>query len=125
MNPRVAILGTGRMASAIARRLAEPGIGPVLWNRTRWRADQLGIGTVAATPAEAVVTADVVITSLTGPGALRATFGGPSGALAAARGQLFVEMSTAGPHLVEELAPRVPRTGSTLRDAPIIGAPPA
>jgi len=113
------------MGSAIARRLAETGIEPVLWNRTRWRADQLGIGTVVATPAEAVVTADVVITSLTGPGALRATFGGPSGALAAARGQLFVEMSTAGPDVVEELARRIAKMGSTLVDAPVIGAPPA
>jgi 3-hydroxyisobutyrate dehydrogenase-like beta-hydroxyacid dehydrogenase len=48
---------------------------------------------------------DVVITSLTGADALRATFGGPTGALARARGQSFVEMSTAGPDVLEELAP--------------------
>jgi 3-hydroxyisobutyrate dehydrogenase-like beta-hydroxyacid dehydrogenase len=125
MNTRVAVLGTGRMGSAIARRLADTGIELVVWNRTRSRAEDIGAGTVAATPAEAVERVDVVITSLTGPDALRATFGGPAGALAGARRQTFVEMSTAGPDVLEELAPLVGRTGSTLVDAPVIGAPPA
>jgi 3-hydroxyisobutyrate dehydrogenase-like beta-hydroxyacid dehydrogenase len=122
---RAAVLGTGRMGSAIARRLVESGLELVLWNRTRSRAEGVGSGIVVATPADAVARADVVITSLTGPDALRATLGGPSGALAAARGQSFVEMSTVGPDVLEELRPLVARTASTLVDAPLIGAPPA
>ena len=125
MSTRVAILGTGRMGSAIARRLAETGIELVLWNRTRTRAEGVGAGTVVGTPADAVAKVDVVITSLTGPDALRATFAGPTGALAAARGQSFVEMSTVGPDVLDELRPLVVRTGSTFVDAPVIGAPPA
>jgi hypothetical protein len=125
MTTRVAVLGTGRMGSAIARRLAETGLELVVWNRTRSRSEDVGAGTVAGTPADAVAMVDIVITSLTGPDALRATFGGPTGALAGARGQSFVEMSTAGPDVLEELAPLVARTGSTLVDAPVIGAPPA
>jgi 3-hydroxyisobutyrate dehydrogenase-like beta-hydroxyacid dehydrogenase len=125
MNARVAVLGTGRMGSAIARRLAGTGVGLVVWNRTRSRAEDVGAGIVVGTPADAVAMVDVVITSLTGPDALRATFGGPTGALAGARGQSFVEMSTAGSDVLEELAPLVARTGSTLIDAPVIGAPPA
>jgi 3-hydroxyisobutyrate dehydrogenase/2-hydroxy-3-oxopropionate reductase len=124
MNPRVAVLGTGRMGSAIARRLANTGLPLVVWNRTRSRAEDVGAGIVAATPAEAVAMVDVVITSLTGADALRATFGGPTGALAGARGQSFVEMSTGGPDVLEELAPMIAKTGSTLIDAPVIGAPP-
>jgi 3-hydroxyisobutyrate dehydrogenase-like beta-hydroxyacid dehydrogenase len=125
MTTRVAVLGTGRMGSAIARRLADTGVELVVWNRTRSRAEDVGAGTVAGTPADAVAMVDVVITSLTGPDALRAAFGGPTGALVGARGQGFVEMSTAGPEVLEELAPLVARTGSTLVDAPVIGAPPA
>jgi 3-hydroxyisobutyrate dehydrogenase/2-hydroxy-3-oxopropionate reductase len=124
MNPRVAVLGTGRMGSAIARRLANTGLPLVVWNRTRSRAEDVGAGIVAATPAEAVAMVDVVITSLTGADALRATFAGPTGALAGARGKSFVEMSTAGPDVLEELAPMIANTGSTLVDAPVIGAPP-
>ena len=124
-NPRVAVLGTGRMGSAIARRLAETGVPLVVWNRTRSRAEDLGVGIVAATPAEAVEMVDIVITSLTGPDALRATFVGPTGALARARGKSFVDMSTVGPDVLEELEPLVAETGSTLVDAPVIGAPPS
>lgn len=124
MNPRVAVLGTGRMGSAIARRFADTGVELVLWNRTPARAEEVGAGTVVLTPADAVGRADVVLTSLTGPDALRATFGGPTGALSAARGQTFIEMSTAGPDVLEDLAPLVAKTGSTLIDAPVIGAPP-
>jgi 3-hydroxyisobutyrate dehydrogenase len=124
-NAHVAILGTGRMGSAIARRLKETGVDLVLWNRTRERALAVEAGFVASTPAEAVAQADIVISSLTGPDALRATFGGPVGALAAARGQTFVEMSTVGPDVLEEIAPAIAASGSHLVDAPVIGAPPA
>ncbi len=36
----VAILGTGRMGGAMARRLAASGFEVVLWNRTRDKAEQ-------------------------------------------------------------------------------------
>jgi len=38
MRARVAVLGKGRMGSAIARRLAPTGVPLVVWNRTRSRA---------------------------------------------------------------------------------------
>lgn len=123
MSTRVAILGTGRMGTALAQRLAQAGIEPTLWNRTRARAEQVGVGRVVATPADAVRDAEVVITSLTGADAVRAAYGGPAGALAAAHGQVFVEMSTSGPELLAELEPQLAATGSTLIDAPILGAP--
>lgn len=125
MSTRVAVLGLGKMGSALARRLADSGYELTLWNRTRARAEELGAGRVLATPAEAVHDAEVVITSLTGADAVRAVYGGPAGALAAAHGQAFIEMSTTGPDVVAELQPQVAATGSTLVDAPIVGAPPA
>ena len=60
VSARVAMLGTGRMGSALARRLAGAGLEPALWNRTRARAEQVGAGRVVATAAEAVRDADVV-----------------------------------------------------------------
>ena len=125
MTTRVAVLGTGKMGSALARRLADAGIEVTLWNRTRARAEAVGVGRVAETPADAARDVDIVITSLTGPEAVRETLLGPSGALEAAHGQLFVEMSTSGPDVPAELAPRVAATGSALIDAPLVGAPPA
>ncbi|MGP8161834.1 MAG: NAD(P)-dependent oxidoreductase [Candidatus Dormibacteria bacterium] len=129
MNSRVAILGTGRMGSAIAERLAAGGAELTLWNRTTDRAsklaERLGLGAPAATPLEAVAGADLVISSLTGPEAVRSAYAGSRGAIAGGRGQVFVEMSTAGPEVVAELTPLLAARGSTLLDAPIMGAPTA
>jgi 3-hydroxyisobutyrate dehydrogenase/2-hydroxy-3-oxopropionate reductase len=122
-TPRMAILGTGKMGSAIAARLAASGFDLTLWNRTRERAEALGIGTVADTPAAAVHDADVVISSLTGPDALRATYLGPDGAVSEGAGVLFIEMSTAGPDLLPPLSVEVASHGGRLVDAPILGAP--
>ena len=73
-QPRVAILGTGKMGSAIAGRLSGAGFELTLWNRTRERAHALGIGQVAETPTAAARNADVIISSLTGPDAVRAAY---------------------------------------------------
>jgi 3-hydroxyisobutyrate dehydrogenase-like beta-hydroxyacid dehydrogenase len=121
MTPRVAILGTGRMGSAIAQRVGDLDL--TLWNRTADRAERVGVGHVVATPTEAVRDADVVISSLTGPDAIRSTFLGPTGALAGAHGQVFIEMSTAGPDVLMELEPQIRATGSRLVEAPILGSP--
>lgn len=121
MRTRIAVLGTGRMGSALARRLAD--FEPVLWNRTRARAEQVGVGSVVDTPSEAARDADIVITSLTGADAVRAALGGPTGALKSAHGQIFVEMSTSGPDVLTQIEPQVVATGSVLIDAPIVGAP--
>ena len=120
----IAVLGTGKMGSTIAARLSEAGYALVLWNRTRSRAEALGLGPVAETPAAAVRAADLVISSLTGPEAVMATYSGSDGAVTAGTGKHFVEMSTAGADLVPELANLVNAAGGTLVDAPIIGAPP-
>lgn len=120
---QVALLGTGKMGSAIAERLSAAGFRLVLWNRTRAHAEQLGLGRVVDTPAAAVDGAAFAVSSLTDATALRATYGGPSGVLAAAHGQVCIDMSTVGPDVLDELRPQVEATTSTLVDAPIIGSP--
>lgn len=121
---RIAILGTGKMGSAVAARLSAAGFEVVLWNRTRSRAEALGLGSVVETPAAAAREADIVISSLTGPEAVLAAYLGPDGALIAGAGKRFVEMSTAGPDLVSDLAAHVTAARGTLVDSPILGAPP-
>ncbi len=110
---RVAILGTGKMGGAMARRLEASGHELTLWNRTRERAEALGVGRVAATPAEAAEGADIVISMLTDADAVRAAYLGPGGAVKVARSQVFVEMSTAGPVVAKELAPLIDRASSS------------
>ncbi|HET7339689.1 MAG TPA: NAD(P)-dependent oxidoreductase [Candidatus Dormibacteraeota bacterium] len=115
---RVAILGTGKMGAAMAKRLDGQGHQLRLWNRTRSRAEAVGVGTVAATPAEAVRDAEVVLSILTDAAAVRSAYLGASGAVEAARDQVFVEMSTAGPEVSKEIAARVP----AYVEAPLFGS---
>src|SRR5437879_10320539 len=118
---RVTVLGLGKMGSAIGRRLDQSGFELTVWNRTRSKADALGVGTAAATPAEAVQGADIVLSSLTDATAVRDVYLGPDGARGGASGQLFVEMSTAGPDILPELASALRARGSGLMDAPVVG----
>ncbi len=118
----VAILGTGKMGGAMARRLKSVGHELTLWNRTRERAEALGVGRVAATPAEAVAGAEVVISMLTDADAVRAAYLGDNGAAKAAKDQVFVEMSTAGADVSKEVAPVIERAGAQYIEAPVLGS---
>ncbi len=122
---RVAVLGTGRMGAAMARRLAGCGHEVTVWNRTRERAEAVGAGKVASTPAEAVREADVVISILSDAAAVRGVYLGPEGAVQGARGQVFVEMSTAGPDVVREIGPAVEEAGAKCVESPVMGSTPA
>jgi 3-hydroxyisobutyrate dehydrogenase-like beta-hydroxyacid dehydrogenase len=122
---RVAILGTGRMGGAMARRLASSGFSLTLWNRTPGRARELGIGRVAATPADAARDAEVVISSLTNDAAVRDVYLGDDGVLGAAAGRLLIEASTAGPQVAEDLGREAQARGARLLEAPVVGSVPA
>src|SRR5437868_7218614 len=122
MPMRVAILGTGKMGGAIGKRLKETGHELTLWNRTRSRAEALGLGKVAATPAEAAKAAEVVVSILTDAGAVRSAYLGEDGAASAARDQVFIEMSTAGPDVVAEVKPAVERKGAHFIECPVLGS---
>lgn len=117
----VALLGTGKMGTAIARRIEGAGFDLTLWNRTHERARAVGAGRVASTAAEAVAGADVVLSILFDTASVREVYRG----LEARTGQVFVEMSTAGPGVLEELAPRLLAGGGELLAAPILGSIPA
>lgn len=67
-TPVVAVLGTGIMGAAMARRWAEHGFPVTVWNRDRSKAEALtdSGAAVADTPADAVSGADVVVTMLAG-----------------------------------------------------------
>jgi 3-hydroxyisobutyrate dehydrogenase/2-hydroxy-3-oxopropionate reductase len=118
---KVAMLGTGKMGAAIAHRLAGAGHDVALWNRTRSRAEAVGAGRVAATPGEAASGADVVLSIVFDAAAVRDVYG----QLAPQPGQVFVEMSTAGPALPADLAPAIESAGAHLLACPIVGSIPA
>jgi 3-hydroxyisobutyrate dehydrogenase-like beta-hydroxyacid dehydrogenase len=123
----VAVLGTGRMGGAIARRLAASGFDLTVWDRATEKAQALSAGRVAPTPAEAIRDAEFVISSLTNAAAVREVYLGPQGAFETSGGkeQIFVEMSTAGPESIEELSKEARTRGRQLLEAPVLGSVPA
>jgi 3-hydroxyisobutyrate dehydrogenase-like beta-hydroxyacid dehydrogenase len=122
---KVAILGTGKMGGAMARRLNQRGFELRLWNRTRQRAEQLGIGQVHDTPARTVQGADLAISMLTDSSAVRQTYLGRDGAVEAAGAPVYVDSSTVDPETHEQVAQAVAQRGSSFIEAPVIGSVPA
>jgi 3-hydroxyisobutyrate dehydrogenase-like beta-hydroxyacid dehydrogenase len=122
---RVAVLGTGKMGGAIARRLKTGGFQVAVWDRTKSKAEALGVGRVADSPADAIRDAEVVVSMVTGPQALREVYFGTGGVFEAAAGKTIVEMSTAGPAAAQELANAAELNGARLIEAPVIGSVPA
>ena len=122
---KVAILGTGKMGAAMARRLHQHGYELSLWNRTRSRAEQLGVGAVFATPARAVEGADLAVSMLTDSSAVRQTYLGESGAAQATGAPIYVDSSTVDPATHEQVAQALAQRGSSFIEAPVIGSVPA
>lgn len=115
----IALLGLGRMGSAIATHLLASGYELTVWNRTAGKAEGLTGARVASTPADAVRDADVVITMLADPAALNAVADGFVDALRTSA--TVIEMSTVGPAAVASFASRLP-SGVGLVDAPALGS---
>src|SRR4051794_37129715 len=119
--PTVAVLGTGIMGAAMARRLLETGMRVRVWNRTRQKAEALaGSGAeVTDTARAAAEAADIVVTMLSDGAAVEAAMSGPDGALAGARlGTLWLQMSTVGVAACSRLMTMAAQARLGFMDAP-------
>ena len=117
----IGFIGLGMMGAPIATRLLEAGNRVTVWNRTRSKAEPLEAkgAEVGASAAQATAGAELVITMLSDPDALKDVIDNVVGALTP--GQIVIDMSTVGPETVAEVASRLPR-GVTLVDAPVRGS---
>jgi 3-hydroxyisobutyrate dehydrogenase-like beta-hydroxyacid dehydrogenase len=113
------------MGGAIARRLKKGGFDVLVWDRTRSKAEALGVGRVADSPADAARGADVVISMVTGPQAVRDVYFGENGVFRASASKTIVDMSTTGPGIAHELQSGADLNGARLIEAPVIGSTPA
>ncbi|MBT2214182.1 NAD(P)-dependent oxidoreductase [Actinomadura sp. NEAU-AAG7] len=117
----VALLGTGIMGAAMGRNLLKAGHRLTVWNRTRARAEPLAAdgAAIAATPAEAVADAEVVITMLSDGEAVLAAMAAAAPSLRS--GQVWAQMSTVGVGPLDRLAGFAAEHGITFVDAPVQG----
>ncbi len=117
----LAVLGTGTMGTAMAVRWASQGFPVKAWNRSGTTSTALVEAGVhmAASVADAVAKADVIVTMLSDGAATHAV---GAQALAAARPEtVWLQMATVGPEATQELAVRANAAGVSFLDAPVSG----
>ena len=123
-TPVIAFLGTGRMGGPMAANLARAGFEVRAWDRTASHAaDLAGDGaTAAASPAEAVRGAGILITMLADGPATEQVWNGPDGLSAAGPGLIWVQMATVGLEWTQRFANTAARYGVHFFDAPVSGS---
>ena len=123
-TPAVAFVGLGSMGLGMAKNLLKHGhkvVGVDPSEAARKAFAEAG-GTVAATPAEAAGTADVVIVAVVNDKQVEAVLFGDNGAVSALRKDgVVMQCATVPAAFARALAERLARTGHALLDAPMSG----
>jgi 3-hydroxyisobutyrate dehydrogenase len=119
----IAFLGTGPMGGPMAANLARAGFEVRVWDRTARDAAALvnDGATVAASAAEAVKGAGILITMLADGPATDQVWNGPDGLAAAGPGLIWVQMATVGIEWTQRFANTAGRYGVHFFDAPVYG----
>ena len=123
-TPAIAFLGTGRMGGPMAANLARAGFDVRAWDRTATRAGALADdgASLAASPAEAVRGAGIVITMLADRPATEQVWNRLGGPTAPGSGLIWVQMATVGMEWTQRLADAAARSGVSFVDAPVSGS---
>jgi 3-hydroxyisobutyrate dehydrogenase len=121
----IGIVGTGKMGTALGKRLLGTGHQLTVWNRTQERARELtDLGAVLAdSPKNLASQVDAVITMLTDGPALDQVYFGADGLLSSpAASQLMIDMSTVSAAKQQEIGARVAAAGATYVECPVGGS---
>jgi 3-hydroxyisobutyrate dehydrogenase len=125
-NVPVAVLGTGIMGSAMARNLLGAGLPVTVWDRSTSATEPLGGAgaRIAASPAQAVRDARVVVTMLPTADVVTSVIFGQGVAEAFAEGAVWAQMGTLGVTATEQIAGRMSqqRPDVMFVDAPVSGS---
>jgi 3-hydroxyisobutyrate dehydrogenase len=125
-NLPVAVLGTGIMGSAMARNLIAAGLPTTVWDRSPAATVPLAEAgaLVAASPAAAVLDAQVVITMLPTADVVTSVIFDSGVADAFAPGATWAQMGTIGPAVTTAAVSRLGqlRPDVTFADAPVSGS---
>ena len=122
---KVAFLGLGDMGALMAAHLARDPFDLVVWNRTASKSEGFARGhkaRVAATPAEAVRDAQVVITCLPSSIEVEAVLHGEGGMLESLRGgTVLIDCTSGDPPTSRSIAAELGKRGVDFIDAPVSG----
>ena len=124
MKSAIAVVGTGRMGTALARAMLQAGHRTTVWNRTQHKAEPLRAFGASIVPSvrEAVGAADIVIVNVSDYSSAAAIL--RTDAVAAAlRGKLVVELTSGTPHGARDNAKWYGEHGAGYLDGAIMATP--
>jgi 3-hydroxyisobutyrate dehydrogenase len=123
-RPVIAFLGTGRMGGPMAANLARAGFRVQAWDRTASHAAALvrDGATAAASPAEAIKGAQILITMLADGPATEQALHGPAGELEVGPGLIWVQMATVGLEWTQRFVNTATHYQVSFFDAPVSGS---
>lgn len=121
---KVAFIGLGIMGRPMAKNLLTAGYELTAYNRGEGpRAELAAAGaTIAATPREAALNAQVIITNVTDSPDVEAVTLGPEGVIhGASTSALLIDMSTISPAVTRRIGAALAERGVAMLDAPVSG----
>lgn len=118
---KIALLGSGLLGSAVARRLAAQGHEVCVWNRTPEKAAPLAQSGIVlkASVAEAMDSAEIGILLLSDAAAIAQVL-----EPLRLKGQTLIQMGTIAPEESRQLAAQVQKQGGRYLEAPVLGSLP-
>lgn len=124
MKRSIAVVGTGRMGSALARALLAEGHRTTVWNRTRDKAEPLAAlgAVIAPSVLDAVSAAEIIIVNVSDYAAT-ADILRDAAVASAIRGKLIVELTSGTPHGAREVADWCAKHGASYLDGAIMATP--
>ncbi|MDL1888636.1 NAD(P)-dependent oxidoreductase [Nitrospirales bacterium NOB] len=119
----IALLGTGLLGHAVAKRLHAVGHKVSAYNRSPEKMGALAQAGIRITSqaAEAMATAEAVLLLLSDTSAIQAVIFGPEESRAI-RGRTIIQMGTIGPQESQALQQAVERLGGRYMEAPVLGS---
>ncbi|SHJ20791.1 3-hydroxyisobutyrate dehydrogenase [Roseomonas rosea] len=122
-NEVLGFIGLGQMGSRMASRLLDAGHALVVFDTVEACVAPLVARGArrAESPAQLADLADTVLASLPTPDIVRAVGIGPDGVLRGQRARRFVDFSTTGPRVAQQVAAAFAERGRASIDAPVSG----
>jgi 3-hydroxyisobutyrate dehydrogenase len=122
-QPRIGLIGLGRMGRALAERLIEQDVPLRVWNRTAGRTGHLPGVEEVGSPAALALGVDLILVIVRDDTALRDVYESHCGlASVALGGKTVVEMSTASIGAIKAALGAAAAAGAAVIDAPVSGS---
>ena len=121
---KIGFIGLGGMGKPMATNLIKKGYSLTVWNRTRYKMDDLlEMGAQGAeSPKEVAQKSDIVITMVADSPDVEEVILGPNGVKdGVSEGMIVIDMSTISPQVTRQIAEVLSEVGVKMLDAPVSG----